>query len=118
MVLIGFLRMRAFLTTLVSLIIFRAIVDILLLKYALAISSVFPDSDVWAAIGEGAFFGFPYTIIATALIFVFTHIVISRMRAGWHLVSVGGARRSALMPASMSGARSSSPMSSAVFCAP
>ncbi len=94
-VLIGFLRMRAFLTTLVSLIIFRAIVDILLLKYALAISSVFPDSDVWAAIGEGAFFGFPYTIIATALIFVFTHIVISRMRAGWHLVSVGGARRSA-----------------------
>lgn len=94
-VLIGYLRMRAFLTTLVSLIIFRAIVDMLLLKHALEISSVFPDSELWYQIGEGALFGVPYTILLTAAIFLFAHIVISRMRAGWHLTAVGGSRRSA-----------------------
>ena len=37
---IGIIGMRAFLTTLVTLIIYRSIVDLLLLEYALDISSV------------------------------------------------------------------------------
>ena len=43
-ILIGFLRLRAFLTTLVTLIIVRAVVDMLLLKYRGAMSTGFVDS--------------------------------------------------------------------------
>jgi len=95
-VLIGYFKMRAFLTTLVTLIIFRAVVDMLLLRYSLEISSVFPDSELWAQIGDGALFdAVPYTFLIAATIFVVAHVVISRMRPGWHLMAVGGSRRSA-----------------------
>ena len=92
---IGLIGMRAFLTTLVTLIIFRSVVDLLLLEYALDISSVFPDSEIWDLIGDGDSIGVPFVLVATALIFIFSHIVISRMKPGWHLTAVGGSRRSA-----------------------
>ncbi len=92
---IGYLRMRAFLTTLVSLIIYRSVVDLLLLEYAVDITSVFPDSDLWYEIGDGTFFEVPYVMMVTALIFLSGHLIISRMKPGWHLTAVGGARRSA-----------------------
>ncbi|XAT60648.1 ABC transporter permease [Rhodobacteraceae bacterium Araon29] len=92
---IGYLRLRAFLTTLVSLIIFRSIVDLLLQKHAVGIMAIFPDSNLWFAIGEDDVWNIPYTFIATGLIALFLHIGISRMRPGWHLMAVGGARRSA-----------------------
>ncbi len=95
-VLIGYFRMRAFLTTLVSLIIFRAVVDMLLLRYSLEISAVFPDSELWAEIGDGSLFDtVPYSFLLSALILLVVHVVISRMRPGWHLMAVGGSRRSA-----------------------
>ncbi len=92
---IGYLRLRAFLTTLVSLIIFRSIVDLLLQKHAVGIMATFPDSDLWYEIGEGDLWGLPYTIIATGMIAIFVHILFSRMRPGWHIMAVGGSRRSA-----------------------
>ncbi len=46
-ILVGLLRLRAFLTTLVTLIIVRAVVDMLLLKYAVTISGGFVDDPVW-----------------------------------------------------------------------
>jgi ribose transport system permease protein len=46
-ILIGYLRLRAFLTTLVMLIIVRAIVDMLLLEYAMTIGRGFNASAAW-----------------------------------------------------------------------
>jgi ribose transport system permease protein len=94
-VLVGYLRLRAFLTTLVTLIIVRAIVDMLLLKYSVAIAAAFVDSDVWYYFGEGSVLGVPFSVTAVVVLAITAHLVLSRSRAGWHVLAVGGSRRSA-----------------------
>jgi ribose transport system permease protein len=93
--LIGYLRLRAFLTTLVTLIIFRSIYDIVFLRTSTAIISSLSDSDLWTFIGEGTVLGVPFSLVVTAVIAIAWHIVLSRTRPGWRLTAVGGARRSA-----------------------
>jgi ribose transport system permease protein len=93
--LVGYLRLRAFLTTLVTLIIVRAIVDMMLLTYAVAIAASFPDSDLWFFLGEGFLFGLPFSVVVAGLVAIALHLVLSRTRAGWHVLAVGGSRRSA-----------------------
>ena len=94
-ILVGYLRLRAFLTTLVTLIVVRAIVDVLLLKYAQPISAALPDSDVWDFIGEGTVLNLPFSLVAYALVALALHLVLSRSRPGWRIMAVGGSRRSA-----------------------
>ncbi|WP_374367207.1 ABC transporter permease [Dongia sp.] len=93
--LIGVLRLRAFLTTLVMLIGLRALVDTLLLEYALVISAGFYDSEIWDFIGSGDLFGVPSSLVLFIIMAIGMHIVISRTRFGWHVMAVGGSRRSA-----------------------
>ena len=93
--LIGYLRLRAFLTTLVTLIIVRAIVDMLLLKYSVAIAASFVDSDVWYWFGEGYVLGAPFSVVVAIVLALTAHLVLSRSRIGWHVLAVGGSRRSA-----------------------
>lgn len=94
-VLIGYLRLRAFLTTLVTLIIIRAIVDMLLLKYAVDISSSTTDSASWDYIGAGTVFGIPLSFAVAAIFCAVAHIFLSRTRPGWHIMAIGGSRKSA-----------------------
>jgi ribose transport system permease protein len=93
--LVGYLRLRAFLTTLVTLIIFRSIYDILFLKMSTAIVAGFSDSPLLLFIGEGTVLGIPFSLLVALVIALAWHIVLSRMRPGWRLIAVGGARRSA-----------------------
>lgn len=93
--LVGYLRLRAFLTTLVALIIVRAVVDMLLLRYAVTIAAAFPDSELWFWIGEGAILGLPVSVVVAVAVAVVLHLVLSRTRIGWHVLAVGGSRRSA-----------------------
>jgi ribose transport system permease protein len=94
-VLVGYLRLRAFLTTLVTLIIVRAVVDMLLLKYSVAIAAAFPDSDLWYYFGEGYLLGVPFSVVVAIVVALGAHLVLSRTRIGWHVLAVGGSRRSA-----------------------
>jgi ribose transport system permease protein len=94
-ILVGYLRLRAFLTTLVTLIIVRAIVDMLLLKYSVAIAAAFPESEVWYYLGEGFVLGVPFSVVVTLVVAVAAHLVLTRTRVGWHVLAVGGSRRSA-----------------------
>ena len=94
-ILIGYLRLRAFLTTLVTLIIVRAVVDMLLLSLAVRISAGFVDSDLWTYLGEGTVLGVPFSFTLFLVVAVLAHIVLSRTRPGWQLMAVGGMRRSA-----------------------
>jgi ribose transport system permease protein len=93
--LVGYLRLRAFLTTLVTLIIFRSIYDILFLKMSTAIVAGFSDSPLLLFIGEGTVLRIPFSLLVALVIALAWHIVLSRMRPGWRLIAVGGARRSA-----------------------
>jgi ribose transport system permease protein len=94
-VLIGYFRLRAFLTTLITLIIYRALYDLLTADYATLIAAGFPDSAVWDFIGNGAWLGVPTVVYAYALVAIFGHVFLTRLRPGWHVIAIGGSRRSA-----------------------
>ncbi|RRH69776.1 ABC transporter permease [Falsigemmobacter faecalis] len=94
-VLVGYLRLRAFLTTLVTLIIVRALVDSILLSYAVPIAAAFPDSEPWFFMGEGSLWGTPFSVVVALIAAAGLHLVLTRTRAGWHVLAVGGSRRSA-----------------------
>ena len=94
-VLIGYLRLRAFLTTLVTLIIVRAIVDMLLLKYAQAMSMSFYESPFWDLMGLGGVGGLPFSFALLVVVALVGHVLLTRSRPGWRAMAIGGSRRSA-----------------------
>ena len=94
-ILIGYFRMRAFLTTMVTLIVFKSIHDLLNVKVAVPISSVFPDSPAWDRMGYGSILSIPTAVWAFGIVALFCHILLTRLRPGWWLLAVGGNRRSA-----------------------
>ena len=91
-VLVGYLRLRAFLTTLVVLIIVRAIVDTLLLRYSVAISTGSSDSEAWDWIGDATLAGVPFSLVVLLALVAAGHVILSRTRPGWHVMAVGGSR--------------------------
>ncbi|SNT76817.1 ABC transporter permease [Paracoccus seriniphilus] len=92
---VGVLRMRAFLTTLVTLIIYRSIFDIVFPEISTDIVMNYPESGWFEFLGIGLVWGLPVSFLVMAAISVALHIVLSRGRYGWRLMAVGGARRSA-----------------------
>ena len=93
--LIGYLRLRAFLTSLVTLIVVRAAFDTLSLEYQIAVSTPTQKSAAWDFIGNGSIFGIPVSLCVAALIGIAGHVTLTRLRLGWHIQAIGGARRSA-----------------------
>ncbi|HEX9447490.1 MAG TPA: SMP-30/gluconolactonase/LRE family protein, partial [Dongiaceae bacterium] len=93
--LIGYLRLRAFLTTLVTFIIGRALYDILVVNYAADIQMSTVTSAAWDFIGDGTVYGFSISVIVAAVIALIAHVALTRSRPGWHILAVGGSRRSA-----------------------
>ncbi len=93
--LIGYLRLRAFLTTLITLIIFRSAYEILSMQYSTAIAGNLPDSAVWNFLGDGTFLGLPTVAWVYAVAAIGGHLLLTRLRLGWHIMAIGGSRRSA-----------------------
>jgi ribose transport system permease protein len=94
-ILVGYLRLRAFLTTLVTLIIVRAVVDLLLLEHAQTMSMSFYSSPLWDAMGLGGVWIFPFSFVVLAVVAIVMHVGLSRSGPGWRLLAIGGSRRSA-----------------------
>ena len=92
-ILVGILRLRAFLSTLATLILFRSIVEILMQKHAVAISGGFVDSALWDWMYEGSFFGLPSSAIAFIIVAILGHMFLTRTRPGWRIFSIGGSSR-------------------------
>jgi ribose transport system permease protein len=93
--LIGYLKLRAFLTTLVSMIIVRSIVDMFLLNYAVKIATPVTESAFWDFISFETLGGLPISFVTAAVIAVCAHLLLTRFRPGWRILAVGGSRRSA-----------------------
>jgi ribose transport system permease protein len=93
--LIGYLRLRAFLTTLVTFILGRAAFDILVVNFAAQIQLSDATSDLWDYIGDGTFHGLSVSVATALVLAVIAHIALTRSRIGWHILAVGGSRRSA-----------------------
>jgi ribose transport system permease protein len=93
--LIGYLRLRAFLTTLVTLVIGRALYDILIINFAARVQQSDITSDIWDFIGDGKVLGLSVSVITAIVIAIIAHVALTRSRPGWHILAVGGSRRSA-----------------------
>jgi len=94
-VLIGYFRMRAFLTTMVTLIVYKALHDLFNFQVAVQISSTVPDVPAWDFLGSGSVIDVPVVTWVFAVLGIGGHIFLTRLRAGWHVMAVGGNRRSA-----------------------
>jgi ribose transport system permease protein len=94
-VLIGYMKLRAFITTLITLIIYRSAYDLLLLDNSNKIAAAFPDFPSWNFIGGGDVFGVPSVALVYVAVAIFGHIFLTRLRGGWHVTAIGGSRRSA-----------------------
>jgi ribose transport system permease protein len=93
--LIGFLKLRAFLTTLVMLTLLRAIVELLLQRYSVQIASSDVESDAWDFVGGGSVLGPPVSVVVLAVTAILAQFALTRLRVGWRIMAVGGSRRSA-----------------------
>ena len=93
--LIGYLRLRAFITTLITLIIYRSAYDLLLFDYSNTIAAAFPDFPSWNFIGGGVVAGVPSVVLVYIVVAIFGHVFLTRLRPGWHVTAIGGSRRSA-----------------------
>jgi ribose transport system permease protein len=93
--LIGYLRLRAFITTLITLIIYRSTYDLLLFSNSTKIAAAFPDFPSWNFIGGGDVLGVPSVAILYLAVAIFGHVFLTRLRPGWHVTAIGGSRRSA-----------------------
>ena len=90
--LIGYLRLRAFITTLITLIIYRSAYDLLIQGYSNDIAAAFPDFPSWNFLGGGSVFGIPSVALLYIVVAIFGHIFLTRLRPGWHVTAIGGSR--------------------------
>jgi ribose transport system permease protein len=93
--LIGFLRLRAFLTTLVVLTLIRAIFELLLQACSVQIASSDVQSDAWDFIGAGSILGAPVSLVVLVVVAIVAQVALTRLRVGWRIAAVGGSRRAA-----------------------
>lgn len=92
--LVAVIKTKPFITTLVTALTFRAVVQLMQGEYQDRL--VFPREDIdWRFIGAGKIAGIPTGLFFLALILVFAHLMLTRSRWGWWLTAVGSDRRSA-----------------------
>ena len=94
-VVVAYLKTNPFLTTLVTLIVFRSFTHILNLKFSTNVAPIPPENALWTWLGNGALLGIPSGFIVTILVFLGGHIILSRSRYGWHVTAIGANRRAA-----------------------
>lgn len=94
-VLVGVFKMRAFLSTLATLIIGRSVQETLSLHYAASLLVDPGDLELWYWFGEGSILGVPISLALLLIAGASTHFLLTRMSLGWHIQAVGGSRRAA-----------------------
>lgn len=92
---IAYGKTRPFLTTLVVLIILRALYNKLMVAHAGQLAEMSPDSAVWEFIGTGSIFGIPINFVALVVIGIAMHLFLTRIRPGVHIMAVGSSRKAA-----------------------
>jgi ribose transport system permease protein len=94
---VGFLRMRSFLTTTGTLLVYRSIYELLIYDYGnvIATSTRNEASGVWDAMADGTILGMPLSFAVLGAVALVLHLVLSRSRIGWHFAAVGASRLAA-----------------------
>ncbi|MGC9667631.1 ABC transporter permease [Planosporangium sp. 12N6] len=92
--LIAVIKTRPFITTLVTALTFRALIQLVQGHYSQDLLQ--PRREInWIFIGHGRVAGIPTSFFWLALLLVFTHLILTRSKWGWWLTAIGSDRRSA-----------------------
>lgn len=94
-VLIAYVKTRPFLTTLATLLILRAGLDLVVNAHTVELANAWHDTDAWYFMGAGFLFGIPTNMAALLLLALVLHIVLTRMRPGTHIMATGADRKAA-----------------------
>lgn len=94
-VLVGYFKARPFLTTLVTLIIYRAVVEILSRDHSVQLATAFVDNPSWDWIGGGDILGLPVNFLVLVAIAIVGHVFLRNSRPGWHITAIGSSRKAA-----------------------
>ena len=94
-VIVAYLKAKPFLTTLVTLIIFRGILNLLDLRYSAETATVLVMDPTWDTIGSGLVAGIPIAFVTLIIVLMVGHLLLSRSRVGWHITAVGASRKAA-----------------------
>lgn len=88
------LNTRPFITTLITLLAFRTVVQWLQTRYSSDLVQRRSD-DLWSFLGQGSVAGIRTSVVIFAAVLVTAHLGLSRSRWGWWLTATGSDRRSA-----------------------
>lgn len=92
--LVSKVKTRPFITTLVTGITFRALVQFILNRYSTPLA--YPrDETVWNFMGDGHIFGVQFSVVVFVVVLIVSHVMLTRSRWGWWVTAVGSDRRSA-----------------------
>lgn len=94
-VIVAFLKVRPFLATLVTLIVFRGVVNLLDLHYSSQVAGAVINDSGWLTVGQGLIFGLPSSFVILIVVTAVMHMVLSRTRLGAHITAVGASRKAA-----------------------
>jgi len=92
--LIAFVKLRPFITTLVTLLTFRSLVQFLQSTYRDELAMPRTNS-MWSFIGKGSIAGVQTSVVLFVVLLVVGHVMLTRSRWGWWVTAVGSDRRSA-----------------------
>ncbi len=92
---IAYVRTRPFLTTIVMLIILRALYDKLINQYTIELASVYIDDPLWTLMGRGKLLGLPFAVLLLIVFGTALHLYMTRVRPGVHIMAVGSSRKAA-----------------------
>lgn len=93
--LIGFMKTRAFLTTLVTMIIYRSFVTFLDQSLSVQIATSDHKSAIWDFLGGSTIIGVPTNVVALLILLIIGHVILTRSRPGWRMTAIGSGRRAA-----------------------
>lgn len=94
-VLCGLLRIMAFLVTLVTMVIYRSVSDLLVLGYSSKLAMAYSEAPGWLFLGEGDLLGMPSNTMVLVILACLGHVLLTRTRIGAHIFAIGGNRLAA-----------------------
>lgn len=93
--LIAYAKTRPFLTTMVVLIVVRALYNKATVAFTTQLASGYIDSPSWDFFGIGSIAGIPVNMVLLIIIGIAAHLYLTRIRSGVHIMAVGSSRKAA-----------------------
>ena len=95
-VLVAYLKAKPFLATMVALLVYRGITNLLDEHFSMSIATKGTIQEpFWTWLGTGSILGVPTAIAFLVVVVLVGHVMLSRSRLGWHITAVGASRKAA-----------------------